>query len=67
MVQLFIEEELVFSGREGDLSKYMAVKGMVFDITSRKELHGGQAPSIALTKKDQRGNQDALGACRCHP
>ena len=66
-MQLFIEEELAFSGREEDLSKYMAVKGVVFNITSRKELHGGGAPYVALTKKDQRGDQDALGACRRHP
>lgn len=46
LVQLFIEEELAFSGRKDDLSKYMAVKGVVFDITSRKSYMEDERPPL---------------------
>lgn len=52
LMQLFIEEELARPGGEEDLPEYMAVKAVVFDVTSRKELYGEGALSGVLTKKN---------------
>ncbi|XP_075386220.1 neudesin [Tenrec ecaudatus] len=52
-VRLFTEEELArYSGAEDDQPIYMAVKGVVFDVTSGKEFYGRGAPYNALTGKD---------------
>ncbi|KAM6220063.1 neudesin [Rhynchocyon petersi] len=52
-VRLFTEEELArFDGEEEDQPIYMAVKGVVFDVTSGKEFYGRGAPYNALTGKD---------------
>ncbi|XP_037351770.1 neudesin [Talpa occidentalis] len=52
-VRLFTEEELArYGGAEEDQPIYMAVKGVVFDVTSGKEFYGRGAPYNALTGKD---------------
>ena len=51
-MQLFIEKELAPPGGEEDLPVYMAVKAVVFEVTSRKELYGEGALSGVLTKKN---------------
>ncbi|CAD7672473.1 neudesin [Vulpes vulpes] len=52
-VRLFTEEELArYGGEEEDQPIYMAVKGVVFDVTSGKEFYGRGAPYNALTGKD---------------
>ncbi|KAG8504435.1 Neudesin [Galemys pyrenaicus] len=52
-VRLFTEEELArYGGAEDDQPIYMAVKGVVFDVTSGKEFYGRGAPYNALTGKD---------------
>nr|XP_030728829.1 neudesin isoform X1 [Globicephala melas] len=54
-VRLFTEEELARYGGEEvfeDQPIYMAVKGVVFDVTSGKEFYGRGAPYNALTGKD---------------
>ena len=50
-MQLFIEKELALPGGEKDLPEYMAVKAVVFDVTSRKELYEEETLSGVLTKK----------------
>ncbi|EDL95001.1 neuron derived neurotrophic factor, isoform CRA_b [Rattus norvegicus] len=52
-VRLFTEEELArYSGEEEDQPIYLAVKGVVFDVTSGKEFYGRGAPYNALAGKD---------------
>ncbi|XP_036200217.1 neudesin isoform X2 [Myotis myotis] len=52
-VRLFTEEELAhYGGEEEDQPIYMAVKGVVFDVTSGKEFYGRGAPYNALAGKD---------------
>ncbi|XP_077013887.1 neudesin-like [Tamandua tetradactyla] len=52
-VRLFTEEELArYGGEEADQPIYMAVKGVVFDVTSGKEFYGRGAPYNALAGKD---------------
>ncbi|KAK2495521.1 hypothetical protein MC885_006473 [Smutsia gigantea] len=52
-VRLFTEEELArYAGEEEDQPIYMAVKGVVFDVTSGKEFYGRGAPYNALAGKD---------------
>ncbi|KAM5238475.1 neudesin [Ctenodactylus gundi] len=52
-VRLFTEEELArYAGAEEDQPIYLAVKGVVFDVTSGKEFYGQGAPYNALTGKD---------------
>lgn len=51
-MQLFIQDELACPGGEEDLTEYMAVKAVVFDVTSRKELYREGALSGILTKKN---------------
>ncbi|XP_004626911.1 neudesin [Octodon degus] len=52
-VRLFTEEELArYDGAEEDQPIYLAVKGVVFDVTSGKEFYGRGAPYNALTGKD---------------
>ncbi|XP_060040111.1 neudesin [Erinaceus europaeus] len=52
-VRLFTEEELArYAGVEEDQPIYMAVKGVVFDVTSGKEFYGPGAPYNTLTGKD---------------
>ncbi|XP_069315562.1 neudesin [Eulemur rufifrons] len=52
-VRLFTEEELArYGGEEEDQPIYLAVKGVVFDVTSGKEFYGRGAPYNALTGKD---------------
>ncbi|XP_029449101.1 neudesin [Rhinatrema bivittatum] len=52
-VRLFTEEDLArYDGQEADQPIYMAVKGVVFDVTSGKEFYGKDAPYNALTGKD---------------
>ncbi|XP_020777572.1 neudesin [Boleophthalmus pectinirostris] len=52
-VRLFTEEELEkYDGTEEDLPIYMAVKGVVFDVTKGKEFYGKGAPYNALVGKD---------------
>lgn len=58
-MQLFIEEELALPGGEKDLPEYMAVKAVVFDVTSRKELYGEE--------DHHRSDQDVFRSCRPHP
>uniref|UniRef100_A0A7N9CHC3 Neudesin n=3 Tax=Macaca TaxID=9539 RepID=A0A7N9CHC3_MACFA len=49
----FTEEELArYGGEEEDQPIYLAVKGVVFDVTSGKEFYGRGAPYNALTGKD---------------
>ncbi|MEQ2220238.1 hypothetical protein ILYODFUR_003288 [Ilyodon furcidens] len=52
-VRLFTEEELQrFNGREEGQPIYMAVKGVVFDVSRGKEFYGKDAPYNALVGKD---------------
>uniref|UniRef100_A0A6J0TP54 Neudesin isoform X2 n=1 Tax=Pogona vitticeps TaxID=103695 RepID=A0A6J0TP54_9SAUR len=52
-VRLFTEAELArYDGREEDQPIYLAVKGVVFDVTSGKEFYGKGAPYNALVGKD---------------
>ncbi|XP_062296146.1 neudesin [Scomber scombrus] len=52
-VRLFTEEELKrYDGSEEELPIYMAVKGVVFDVTKGKEFYGKDAPYNALVGKD---------------
>ncbi|XP_049625859.1 neudesin [Suncus etruscus] len=52
-VRLFTEEELaLYSGVEVDKPILMAVKGVVFDVSSEKQFYGRGAPYNALTGKD---------------
>ena len=52
-VRLFTEEELArYGGEEEDQPIYLAVKGVVFDVTSGKEFYGRGAPYNALAGKD---------------
>ncbi|XP_024124788.1 neudesin [Oryzias melastigma] len=52
-VRLFTEEELrQYDGSEEHRPIYMAVKGVVFDVTKGKEFYGKNAPYNALTGKD---------------
>ncbi|XP_004082828.1 neudesin [Oryzias latipes] len=52
-VRLFTEEELrQYDGSEEHHPIYMAVKGVVFDVTKGKEFYGKNAPYNALTGKD---------------
>ncbi|XP_034715080.1 neudesin isoform X2 [Etheostoma cragini] len=51
-VRLFTEEELTrYDGSEGQ-PIYMAIKGVVFDVTKGKEFYGKDAPYNALVGKD---------------
>uniref|UniRef100_A0A1A8IYZ6 Neuron derived neurotrophic factor n=1 Tax=Nothobranchius kuhntae TaxID=321403 RepID=A0A1A8IYZ6_NOTKU len=52
-VRLFTEEELErFDGTQEGQPIYMAVKGVVFDVTRGKEFYGKGAPYNALVGKD---------------
>ncbi|XP_068194902.1 neudesin [Antennarius striatus] len=52
-VRLFTEEELNrYDGSEEGQPIYMAVKGVVFDVTKGKEFYGKDAPYNALVGKD---------------
>uniref|UniRef100_A0A3Q2VXF2 Ezrin a n=1 Tax=Haplochromis burtoni TaxID=8153 RepID=A0A3Q2VXF2_HAPBU len=52
-VRLFTEEELQrYDGSEEGQPIYMAVKGVVFDVTKGKEFYGKDAPYNALVGKD---------------
>uniref|UniRef100_A0A8C6TS93 Neudesin neurotrophic factor n=1 Tax=Neogobius melanostomus TaxID=47308 RepID=A0A8C6TS93_9GOBI len=52
-VRLLTEEELKkYDGSDEDLPIYMAVKGVVFDVTKGKEFYGKDAPYNALVGKD---------------
>ncbi|XP_060939070.1 neudesin [Limanda limanda] len=52
-VRLFTEEELRrYDGSEEAQPVYMAVKGVVFDVTRGKEFYGKDAPYNALVGKD---------------
>ncbi|XP_072313903.1 neudesin [Eucyclogobius newberryi] len=52
-VRLITDEELKkHDGSEEDLPIYMAVKGVVFDVTKGKEFYGKDAPYNALVGKD---------------
>ncbi|XP_041827788.1 neudesin [Melanotaenia boesemani] len=52
-VRLFTEEELKrYDGSEEGQPIYMAVKGVVFDVTKGKEFYGKGAPYNALVGKD---------------
>ncbi|XP_063159357.1 neudesin [Candoia aspera] len=52
-VRLFTEDELArYDGRKEDEPIYIAVKGVVFDVTSGKEFYGKGAPYNALAGKD---------------
>uniref|UniRef100_A0A3B4T8X7 Neudesin neurotrophic factor n=1 Tax=Seriola dumerili TaxID=41447 RepID=A0A3B4T8X7_SERDU len=52
-VRLFTEEELKrYDGSEEAQPIYMAVKGVVFDVTNGKEFYGKDAPYNALAGKD---------------
>ncbi|XP_017268613.1 neudesin [Kryptolebias marmoratus] len=52
-VRLFTEEELRrYDGTEEGQPIYMAVKGVVFDVTKGKEFYGKNAPYNALVGKD---------------
>ncbi|XP_018521762.1 neudesin [Lates calcarifer] len=52
-VRLFTEEELKrYDGSEEAQPIYMAVKGVVFDVTKGKEFYGKGAPYNALVGKD---------------
>ncbi|XP_032366926.1 neudesin isoform X2 [Etheostoma spectabile] len=51
-VRLFTEEELTrYDGSQGQ-PIYMAIKGVVFDVTKGKEFYGKDAPYNALVGKD---------------
>ncbi|XP_054857008.1 neudesin [Eublepharis macularius] len=52
-VRLFTESELArYNGQEEDQPIYLAVKGVVFDVSSGKEFYGKGAPYNALVGKD---------------
>ncbi|KAF3845420.1 hypothetical protein F7725_008583, partial [Dissostichus mawsoni] len=52
-VRLFTEEELSrYDGGEAGQPIYMAIKGVVFDVTKGKEFYGRDAPYNALVGKD---------------
>ncbi|KAJ8290562.1 hypothetical protein GJAV_G00014520 [Gymnothorax javanicus] len=52
-VRLFTDEELSkYNGHQKGLPIYMAVKGVVFDVTSGKEFYGKDAPYNALVGRD---------------
>lgn len=52
-VRLFTEEELQrYDGSEDGQPIYMAIKGVVFDVTTGKEFYGKGAPYNALVGKD---------------
>ncbi|AWP16057.1 putative neudesin [Scophthalmus maximus] len=52
-VRLFTEEELKrYDGRQEKQPIYMAVKGVVFDVTKGKEFYGKDAPYNALVGMD---------------
>ncbi|KAI7804775.1 neudesin isoform X1 [Triplophysa rosa] len=52
-VRLFTEEELKrYDGSEDGQPIYMAIKGVVFDVTTGKEFYGEGAPYNALVGKD---------------
>uniref|UniRef100_A0A8C1HMC9 Neudesin neurotrophic factor n=2 Tax=Cyprinus carpio TaxID=7962 RepID=A0A8C1HMC9_CYPCA len=52
-VRLFTEEELQrYDGSEKGQPIYMAIKGVVFDVTTGKEFYGKGAPYNALVGKD---------------
>ncbi|KAM4625017.1 neudesin [Polymixia lowei] len=52
-VRLFTEEELKrYDGSEEGEPIYMAIKGVVFDVTKGKEFYGKGAPYNALVGKD---------------
>ncbi|KAI2654558.1 Neudesin [Labeo rohita] len=52
-VRLFTEEELQrYDGSEDRQPIYMAIKGVVFDVTTGKEFYGKGAPYNALVGKD---------------
>ncbi|XP_073339144.1 neudesin [Pagrus major] len=52
-VRLFTEEELKrYDGREEGQPIYMAVKGVVFDVSKGKEFYGKDAPYNSLVGKD---------------
>nr|XP_056709567.1 neudesin [Euleptes europaea] len=52
-VRLFTEPELArYDGQEEGLPIYIAIKGVVFDVTSRKEFYGKGAPYNTLVGKD---------------
>ncbi|XP_059375327.1 neudesin-like [Carassius carassius] len=52
-VRLFTEEELQrYDGSEEGQPIYMAIKGVVFDVTAGKEFYGKGAPYNALVGKD---------------
>ncbi|XP_036398253.1 neudesin [Megalops cyprinoides] len=52
-VRLFTEEELEkYNGQEEGQPIYMAVKGVVFDVTKGKEFYGKNAPYNVLVGKD---------------
>ncbi|XP_034015296.1 neudesin [Thalassophryne amazonica] len=52
-VRLFTEEELnKYDGSEEGQPIYMAIKGVVFDVTKGKEFYGKNAPYNALVGKD---------------
>ncbi|XP_070777065.1 neudesin [Enoplosus armatus] len=52
-VRLFTEEELKrYDGSEEGQPIYMAVKGVVFDVTKGKEFYGKDAPYNAMVGKD---------------
>ncbi|KAM7403633.1 hypothetical protein PAMA_004191 [Pampus argenteus] len=52
-VRLFTEEELKrYDGSKEELPIYMAVKGVVFDVTKGKEFYGKDAPYNTLVGKD---------------
>ncbi|XP_069787438.1 neudesin [Narcine bancroftii] len=52
-VRLFTDEDLAkYSGEEDNQPIYMAIKGVVFDVTLGKEFYGKNAPYNALVGKD---------------
>ncbi|CAJ1074582.1 neudesin [Xyrichtys novacula] len=52
-VRLFTDEELRrYDGSEEELPIYMAVKGVVFDVSKGKEFYGKDAPYNALVGRD---------------
>ncbi|XP_078085951.1 neudesin [Mustelus asterias] len=52
-VRLFTDSDLAkYNGEEKDQPIYMAVKGVVFDVTLGKEFYGKDSPYNALVGKD---------------
>ncbi|XP_012681698.1 neudesin isoform X2 [Clupea harengus] len=52
-VRLITEEELeIYDGSQDGQPVYMAIKGVVFDVTKGKEFYGKGAPYNALVGKD---------------